>query len=65
MAAIALSSTVACLWLVMTISRGLSQAIDLSRKVAAGDLTETVHITRNDEISDCLTSAPMGQIRVI
>ncbi|SHI77587.1 methyl-accepting chemotaxis protein [Wenxinia saemankumensis] len=56
MAAIAIGSVIAGFWIVVTISRGLARAIALSRKVATGDLTETVAITSNDEISDLLGS---------
>ncbi|MBE9636322.1 methyl-accepting chemotaxis protein [Salipiger mangrovisoli] len=54
MIGIALGSTLAGVWIVVSISRGLSRAIDLARKVARGDLTETVVIASNDEISDLL-----------
>jgi methyl-accepting chemotaxis protein len=56
MAAIAAISAIAGFWIVMTISKGLSCAIDLARKVAGGDLTETATIASNDEISDLLRS---------
>ncbi|OWU73703.1 chemotaxis protein [Marinibacterium profundimaris] len=54
MVAIAAVGAVAGLWIVLTISRGLTRAIALSRKVAAGDLTETAKINSNDEIADLL-----------
>lgn len=42
------------LYMVMSISRGLSRANDLARSVAEGDLTKTVHVTTNDELGDLL-----------
>lgn len=56
MVGIALGSALAGVWIVMSISRGLSRAIDLARKVARGDLTETAAIVSNDEIADLLTA---------
>ncbi|WP_375691137.1 methyl-accepting chemotaxis protein [Pseudooceanicola sp. LIPI14-2-Ac024] len=56
MAAIAVISAVAGVWIVLSISKGLQRAIGLSRKVAEGDLTETAALKGNDEISDLLGS---------
>jgi len=56
MIGIAAVSVVAGLWIVVTLSRGLARGINLSRKVAAGDLTETVRLTSKDEIGDLLNS---------
>ncbi|WP_238366462.1 methyl-accepting chemotaxis protein [Mesobacterium pallidum] len=56
MVAIGVLSVAAGLWIVMTISAGLTRAINLSRKVASGDLTQTVQVRSNDEIADLLSS---------
>lgn len=47
-------ATAAAVWIVTSISRGLSSSIDLARKVAEGDLRNTVETRGNDEISDLL-----------
>ncbi|WP_139103179.1 methyl-accepting chemotaxis protein [Pararhodobacter sp. CCB-MM2] len=41
-------------WITLSISRGLTRAIDLARKVSDGDLTNTVALTGNDEVTDLL-----------
>ncbi len=41
-------------WILATTSRGLAQAIGLSRRVAQGDLTEVAEVRGNDEIADLL-----------
>lgn len=56
MIGIAAVSIFAGLWIVMTLSRGLARASNLSRKVADGDLTDTAKVTSNDEIGDLLRS---------
>ncbi|TNC42509.1 methyl-accepting chemotaxis protein, partial [Rubellimicrobium rubrum] len=43
-------------WLTVTISRGLSQAMAVSQRVAGGDLTETAVVRGRDEVADLLTS---------
>lgn len=50
----ALMGTAAAVWIVTTISRGLSASVDLARKVADGDLRSTATTRGNDEISDLL-----------
>ncbi|WP_373356297.1 methyl-accepting chemotaxis protein [Pseudoroseicyclus sp. CXY001] len=54
MAAISLVSGIAGVWIVMTISNGLTKAINLARKVATGDLTDSVSHASHDEIADLL-----------
>jgi|GEM_PF-911623 len=41
-------------WLVRSINRGLSEAVDVTRAVAAGDLTREIRILRKDEIGELL-----------
>lgn len=56
---LAVSATVtigSATWIVIAISRGLTSAVDLSRRVAAGDLTRTEPVRGNDEVSDLLNS---------
>ena len=50
----AILGTVAAIWIVTTISRGLSASVELARKVADGDLRDTAQVRGNDEISDLL-----------
>lgn len=50
----AIMGTAAAVWIVTTISRGLSASVDLARKVADGDLRSTATTRGNDEISDLL-----------
>ncbi|WP_138466615.1 methyl-accepting chemotaxis protein [Poseidonocella sp. HB161398] len=54
MIGIAAVGACAGLWIVMTISSGLSRGIQLARKVSGGDLTETVDVRSNDEVADLL-----------
>ncbi|MFC6789092.1 methyl-accepting chemotaxis protein [Methylobacterium komagatae] len=42
------------IWIAMSISRGLSKAVSSARNVAAGDLTQDVVPTGNDEVTDLL-----------
>jgi len=51
-AASILVSIVAAAWIAISISRGLRRAIDLATAVADGDLSQTVAVTTNDEVSD-------------
>ncbi|AWZ22071.1 methyl accepting chemotaxis protein [Roseovarius sp. TM1035] len=43
-------------WVTLSISKGLKSAIAITGRVAAGDLTRTVAIRGNDEVSDLLQS---------
>jgi methyl-accepting chemotaxis protein len=56
LAGAALAALIAATWLSLTISRGLRQAVALADAVAAGDLTQSLAIKRNDEIGDLLRS---------
>jgi methyl-accepting chemotaxis protein len=47
-----LASVLAAAWIAISISRGLAKAIDLATAVAGGDLSQTVKVTTNDEVSD-------------
>jgi methyl-accepting chemotaxis protein len=51
-AASILVSILAAAWIALSISRGLRRAIDLATAVADGDLSKTVAVTTNDEVSD-------------
>ncbi len=42
----------AAIWLVVSITRGLSRAVTLANAVAVGDLSQTIMVTSNDEIKD-------------
>jgi methyl-accepting chemotaxis protein len=44
------------IWIIRTISRGLTSAIVATNAVAAGDLTQDINITSQDEIGDLLNS---------
>ncbi|PTE21828.1 methyl-accepting chemotaxis protein [Cereibacter changlensis JA139] len=44
----------AAIWIVLSIGRGLRQALMLARNVAAGDLSTTATITGRDEIAELL-----------
>lgn len=50
----AILGTAAAIWIVTTISRGLTASVELARKVANGDLRDVAHTRGNDEISDLL-----------
>ncbi len=41
-------------WVVVTINRGISNAIDTTKRLADGDLTQDVEITSRDELGDLL-----------
>ncbi|WP_101341683.1 methyl-accepting chemotaxis protein (plasmid) [Cereibacter azotoformans] len=43
-------------WLILSIGRGLSRALEVTRRVADGDLTETAALRGNDEITDLLAA---------
>jgi methyl-accepting chemotaxis protein len=47
-----LVSILAAAWIAVSISRGLKRAIDLATAVAGGDLSQTVTVNTNDEVSD-------------
>lgn len=44
--------SLAALWIITTISRGLARSIALAQRVASGDLTETAALRGNDEVTD-------------
>ncbi len=44
-------------WMIVSISRGLRKALDLSKRVADGDLSETAEVSGRDEITALLESA--------
>ncbi|GLR21438.1 methyl-accepting chemotaxis protein [Ciceribacter naphthalenivorans] len=44
----------AAIWLSLSISRGLTRAVNVVRDVAEGDLTKTAHINSRDEIGELL-----------
>ncbi|WP_145107636.1 methyl-accepting chemotaxis protein [Cereibacter sediminicola] len=46
--------TAAAVWITVSISRGLRKALDLSRRVAEGDLSETADARGRDEIAELL-----------
>ena len=48
--------TVAAFWIAFSISRALGRAVDLAGAVAGGDLSRTIKVTSNDEISDLVKS---------
>ncbi|MCF3932956.1 methyl-accepting chemotaxis protein [Acuticoccus sp. M5D2P5] len=52
----ALLSIVVALWLITSISRGLTSAIALAKTVAAGNLTDTAKVRGRDEIADLLNA---------
>ena len=43
-------------WIVRSLSRGLAAAVEIARRVASGDLTETARLRGNDEVTDMLRS---------
>ncbi|GGB11846.1 methyl-accepting chemotaxis protein [Allosediminivita pacifica] len=49
-----ISGALAGAWIVLSISRGLRQAVAFSEQVAEGDLSHTVQVRTNDEIADLL-----------
>ena len=44
-------------WIATVISRGLKRTVDLTQRVASGDLSETTEVSGSDEIGDMLRSA--------
>lgn len=42
------------LWIVRSINKGLAQALDITKTVAAGDLSRNITINRSDEIGELL-----------
>ena len=54
-------------WIAVNISRGLSRAVGLADAVAAGDLTQTVKVTSNDEVGDLVASLnnTVGRLRAV
>ncbi|WP_324132952.1 HAMP domain-containing methyl-accepting chemotaxis protein [Bosea sp. (in: a-proteobacteria)] len=51
-----LIAVVAATWIALSISRGLASAVGLANAVAIGDLSQTIAVKSNDEISDLVTS---------
>jgi len=62
-----LIATAAALWLVISISRSLTSALDLANAVANGDLTKTAKVTSDDEIKDLIDALNQmsGKLREI
>ncbi|MCE6959111.1 methyl-accepting chemotaxis protein [Cereibacter sphaeroides] len=56
-AAAAAAGLGAATWIVVSISRGLSRAVELTRSVAAGDLDVKVELRGQDEVTDLLRAA--------
>jgi methyl-accepting chemotaxis protein len=50
---------IAAIWISMSISRGLGRAVGLAGAVAAGDLSQTINVSSNDEIGDLVKSLNM------
>ncbi|MCK1396192.1 methyl-accepting chemotaxis protein [Bradyrhizobium sp. 1] len=50
---------VAAIWISISISRGLGRAVGLAGAVAAGNLSQTIDISSNDEIGDLVKSLNM------
>jgi methyl-accepting chemotaxis protein len=46
----------AALWIALSISRGLAQAVGLANAVALGDLSQTARVTTNDEVRDLVNA---------
>jgi len=46
----------AALWISLSISRGLSRAVDLADAVAIGDLSHKIEVSSNDEVGDLVKS---------
>lgn len=55
--AAAVIGSAAALWIIISLSRGLNRALALTRRVAAGDLTETAELRGNDEITELLSAS--------
>jgi methyl-accepting chemotaxis protein len=51
-----LASILAATWIAVSISHGLKRAIDLATAVADGDLSQTVSVNTNDEVSDMVNA---------
>ncbi|MCE8422092.1 methyl-accepting chemotaxis protein, partial [Rhodovulum sulfidophilum] len=50
----AVVGSAAAIWITLSIGRGLRRALALTRRVAAGDLTEGEEVKGRDEIADLL-----------
>ncbi|WP_038952934.1 methyl-accepting chemotaxis protein [Bradyrhizobium japonicum] len=50
---------IAAIWISISIGRGLSRAVGLAGAVAAGDLSQTINVSSNDEIGDLVKSLNM------
>ena len=55
---------IAAVWIIVTIGRGFRQALDLSRRVASGDLAATAEVDGQDEISDLLSTSNAMVLRL-
>ena len=55
-----LIAAASALWIALSISRGLGQAVGVVQAVAIGDLSQTAHVTTNDEIKDLIDA--MGRM---
>ncbi|SEG74908.1 HAMP domain-containing methyl-accepting chemotaxis protein [Bosea lathyri] len=57
----------AALWIAISISRGLNSAVNAAGSIAQGDLTQTVELKGNDEITDLLRAVDgmSGKLREI
>ncbi|WP_027549416.1 methyl-accepting chemotaxis protein [Bradyrhizobium sp. WSM2254] len=47
---------IAAIWISISIARGLGRAVGLAGAVAAGDLSQTINVSSNDEIGDLVKS---------
>ena len=55
-----LIAAASALWIALSISRGLGQAVGVAQAVAIGDLSQTARVTTNDEIRDLIEA--MGRM---
>ena len=49
-----LAGLAAALWIALSISRSLGQAVRATQALAEGDLTQVIHVRGNDEVADLL-----------
>ncbi|NGM20721.1 HAMP domain-containing protein [Roseomonas stagni] len=50
----------AAVWIALSLSRGLGQAVHVANAVAVGDLSQTARVTTNDEVKDLIDA--MGRM---